>query len=279
MIQPVYTLLCKRDLEMALITLPRIVQFLSPEQEFIVVDDGSFDKVTTDRVREISTQIKVIVREEREEIIVSQLANYPNCRKYRNEYGPAFKLLDIPLLAKETHTRFCYTDSDIIYIKNCEDYFNRNENTYLRTDAIKLSVKLSKALFKYKWAIPYKFNSGYFSFDCKDYDLDLIEYFVSRDDVRNISWVTEQTGWALQFGQSGAAYCPNEEQFVCREHFDGPTTETLAIHLIANLKGKVQEWSKQNDNKSEAIKPNFEKSRNVSLSDWVQKSVKRFIRY
>ncbi|WP_374166796.1 hypothetical protein [Arcticibacter sp. MXS-1] len=276
--QDVYTLLCERDMGMALVTLPRVIGFLGQDQRLIVMDDGSLTEKSASIVKSLSDKVEVIGRKEREDMILSEISGFPHCMKFREEYAPAFKLIDIPILAgKEERTRFCYTDSDIIYLRNCEDYFRRDVNTYLRTDGIKISVKLSKVFFKYKWSIPYKFNSGYFSYDCSGYDLDLIEYFVSRPDVRNVPWVIEQTGWGLVFGASGPFYSPNEDQFVCREQFEGPKPDTLAIHLIANLKGKVDEWANTPQQQEAAATPDFQLSRSVSFFDWAKKSAKRVL--
>lgn len=273
----VYTLLCKKDIPMALVTLPNIVKFLSEDQEFVVCDDGSFDDETVEIVKNISNKIRVITRTEREEYVMSILKNYPNCVAYRNQFAFAFKLIDIPLLAKKESERFTYTDSDIIYLKNCSEYFNRTVNTYLMTDAIKLSFKLKDGLLKYKWAIPYKFNAGYFSFDTKDFDLDFIEHYLGLPDVRNIPWVSEQACWALLFGKAGASFCPAENQFVCNEKFDGPTSETHAIHLIANLKDKVNEWSAYTSIDKNNSMPTFQPSRNVTVKDWLFKVIKRYL--
>ena len=274
--QPVYTLLCKRDLPMAMATLPRIITFLSPGQKLIVADDGSFDQDTIEKVSQVSEQIQVILLKEREEVIMQMLKGLPNCLRYRNEFPLAFKLLDIPLLAQKENARFTFTDSDIIYLKNCHSYFNQNVNTYLKTDAIKLSVKLQNGLLKYKWKLPLRFNSGYFSFNTSQYDLEFIEYFLGLPDVRNSPWLSEQTCWSLLFGRSGVSFCPLENEFVCRENFAGPKSDTYAVHLIGNLKNCVTEWSKDLLTPDEIARmPRFDKSRNVTLVDWLKKTASR----
>ena len=277
--QPVYTLLCQKDLPMALVTLPKILQFLSVEQRLTIFDDGSFTDKTVDILVNLSAKIKVVTLKERDTLVNDILRDYPNCRKYRNEFPLAYKLLDIPLLLKyEGVERYTFTDSDIIYIKYAADYFNRDFNTYLRTDAIKLSIKLQDGIIKKKWKIPLRFNSGYFSFGLKDFDIDFVEYYLGLPTVRNIPWLSEQTCWALLFGRAGACYCPKEDEFVCRESFTALREDTLAVHLIGNLKSKYIEWSVP---PKEMIKdtqvPGFESSRNVTILDWLQKSVKRFL--
>lgn len=262
---------------MALITLPKILYFLNPGQQLIVLDDGTLTEESVDTIHQLSDSTKVITRKQREEFIVSAIGNRPNCLKYREEFPLAFKLIDVPLSLEGANSRFTFTDTDIIYLKNSGEYFGRESNTYLRTDAIKLSVKLQNAIMKYKWRIPFKFNSGFFSYEAKDFDLDFVEYYLGLPDIRHYPWLSEQTCWALLFARSGASSCPLEEQFVCREDFGGPTPETLAIHLIGPLKGKLGDWSKQEPVQgSEYPYPEFEASRDVTLLDWTKKSIRRF---
>ena len=276
MSQHVYTLLCERDMEMARVTLPRMIYFCKKNQKIRIVDDGSLTESSIHYLEALSSNVKVITKATREEQILSVIRNYPNCIKFRNEYPPAFKIIDIPILAASESQRFTYTDSDIIYLRNASQYFDLHTDTFLRTDAIKLSVKLKDVFFKYKWKIPYKFNSGFFCYDTKNFDLDLIDYFVSRSDVRNMPWVIEQTAWAIIFGKINSL-CPMENDFICNESFLGPNDKTLAIHLIGNLKGKYTQWSnfKLEDN---GVIPAFEKSRNINYWDWTKKSFIRLLK-
>ncbi|MEO6546443.1 MAG: hypothetical protein ABIN94_00525 [Ferruginibacter sp.] len=274
--QDVYTLLCHKDMPMAAITVPLIMRSLNPDQKFIICDDGSFDAGDIEKLSGISSSIRIITKQERDGYVLEIIGNRPNSLKYRKEFPLAFKLFDIPILARQESSRFTYTDSDIIYVKNSKAYFNRQLNTYLQTDAIKLSLKLQAGLLKYNWNIPLRFNSGYFSFDPVDYDADFLEYYLGLPDIRNIPWLIEQTAWALLFGKAGESYSPNPNQFICRENFDGPTDETLAIHLIAGLKNKYTEWAPQ-ENITTGIQPQFNLSRNITKWDWVVKSVKRVV--
>lgn len=264
---------------MALVTVPKIIGSLQPNQQMVVFDDGSFDDECVEKIQSLSPKVTVVVRKERDERILAAIGKRPNSIKYRQELPLAYKLLDIPLTVQSEGGRFTFTDTDIIYLRHCEDYFTRSANTYLRTDAIKLSIKLQDGLLKYRWPIPVRFNSGYFSFDIKDYDLDFVEYYLGLPDVRNSPWLSEQTCWALLFGKAGPSFSPLENQFACREKFQGPQSDTLAIHLIGGLKGKFRDWSQ-----SEAIPagtaaaPAFELSRNVTLFDWAQKSARRFMK-
>ena len=276
MLQNVYTLLCEKDMGMGLLTLPRIIKFLESNQKLEVFGDGSLSQKSIEILRSLSTNVSVITKEERNEEVNDMLAKYPVCRSFREELPLAYKLLDIPLLAQKNHTNLTFTDSDIIYIKNCEAYFNQDVNVHLRTDNIKISVRLQKLFLKYKWKMPFKINSGYFNYNLENYDLDFLEYYLALPDVRNTHWLIEQTAWGLLLAEAGNSLCPDEKQFACDESFSGPNEETLAIHLIGDLKSKVEEWTKYAEHNDQGAQlPIFEHSRNVTYFDWFSKSLKR----
>ncbi|MEN0045656.1 MAG: hypothetical protein AAF806_01220 [Bacteroidota bacterium] len=275
----IYTLLCERDYEVARCTLPLLVEFLEEQQKLFILGDGSLSSSSIDGLSEISEKIKIITLQERNESILDQLHHYPNCIAYRNKFPLAYKLLDLALMNQQNaNTRFTFTDSDIIYVRNCKNYFQQNRDVYLRTDQIKLSIRLQHALLKYRWKIPYKFNSGYFSYDAKNFDLDFMEYYLGLPEINNIPWLTEQTSWALLFGKLSISYYPDESQFVCQEKFEVLKKSTLAVHLIANLKSKTKEWSEaakacQNLDQE---KLRFSPTRNVTLFDWGRKKIKQY---
>jgi hypothetical protein len=262
---------------MAEVTIPHILRFLSPGQCLRIFDDGSITQDDISILTAMSPVVSVITLAERNKSVQELIGNRPNCQKYRSEFPLAFKLLDLPLLAMQETKRFTFTDSDIIYIKNCREYFSRTVNTYLQTDAIKLSVKLSSALIKYKWKIPMNFNSGYFSFDLSGYDLDFLEYYLGLADVRNMPWLSEQTAWAILFGKAGNSFSPVLNEFVCRERFDGPKEDTFAIHLIAGYKKMYGKWGvfKKEPNIG---RPSFFLSRNVNKTDWFKKTLRRLVK-
>ncbi|HEV7329741.1 MAG TPA: hypothetical protein VGN63_01775 [Flavisolibacter sp.] len=272
--QDVYTLLCHRDMDMASVTLPKILKFLKADQKLIIFDDDSFTTTDINWCLSLSEKVEVITFSDRNSIVSEELKNYPNCLKYRRELPLAFKLLDIPIIAKKGGNRFTFTDTDILYLKNCEHYFSRDVNTYLKTDSIKISVRLQHVFMKYKWRVPFKFNSGYFSFDLHEFDLDFLEYYLGLSDIRNTPWLSEQTAWALLFARSGNSYCPDENQFICREKFDGPSESTLAIHLIGKEnKYKYENWAEPVGDVDMEAK--FYKSRNVTKLDWIKKTAAR----
>ncbi|MGA0556486.1 hypothetical protein ACO2Q8_07540 [Larkinella sp. VNQ87] len=275
--QTVYTLLCHRDINMALVTLPRLLRFLSSDQKLIIFDDGSLTDDDTDILKALSVNIIIITRVDREDFVNSALTNYPICRQYREKSPFGFKLIDIPLHAQKFNARFTYSDSDIIYIKNCEDYFKQDRNVFLKDFTTAFSLKLKKILFKYHWSIPTNFNAGYFSYDSSRFDLDFVEHYLSLPDVYDYLWLTEQTCWALLFGRSGPSYCTNEDQFICREGYNDLKSENLAIHLIVNLKNKYVEWAV--DNNDISLPPTFNLSKKVTPLYILTRKLSHMIKY
>jgi len=277
--QPVFTLVCKRDLEMSAITLKQLTNFLITGQQLIVVDDGSLNLNDIHFLRNFIPEAKFVLKEEREDLIFNLIGDRKNILKYRNDFVLAFKLIDIPLIAMSLTERFTYSDTDILYLRNCRQYFNSVSNRYLRTDEIRLSVKLSKVFFKYKWKVPYRFNTGYFSFGLDDYDLDFVNYYLGLDDIWNFKWLTEQTCWALLFGRTSEFNCPALNEFVCRQNFDDLKNDTLAIHLIGDLKKNYYKWMYKDSEYQQEVNtlPKFEKGKYINFIDWGEKTLHRFI--
>jgi hypothetical protein len=272
MANAVYTLLCHRDMPMASITLPLLLGFLDESQTLYIIDDGSLLDEDEAIACGWGKNIRVLRRSQRDAYIAETLAKYSACRQYRAEFPFAHKLLDLPLLAERLgHDRFLYTDSDVLFLRNCQGFLQNDANLHLRTDAIKLSVKLFDVFFKYGWKIPYRFNAGFFSYPTHAFDLELVEYFLAQPDCRHFPWVSEQTCWAVLFGRLTNVICPDSVQFVCRENFQGPDSETCAVHLIANLKKRVGEWSRLEIVPQNFQTLRFDSSRHVNVADWMLK--------
>jgi hypothetical protein len=272
MANAVYTLLCHRDMPMASITLPLLLGFLDESQTLYIIDDGSL----LDEDEEIACgwgkNVRVVRRSQREKEIKTKLAGYDACTRYRDEFPLAHKLLDLSLLAQSLgHDHFLYTDSDILYLRDCQGLFRTNANLHLRTDAVKLSVKLSDVFLKFGWEIPYLFNSGFFTYPSGAFDLEFVEYFLAQPDCRHFPWLTEQTCWAVLFGRLPDRLCPDQDQFVCRENFRGPDGETCAVHLIGDLKKRVGEWSRLGMVPRNFHTLRFDSSRHVNIVDWMLK--------
>jgi hypothetical protein len=268
----VYTLLCHRDMPMASITLPLLLRYLDESQNLYIIDDGSLLDEDEAIAFGWGKNIRVLRRSQREAHVAETLAKYQACRQYRAEFPFAHKLLDLPLLAAQLgHDRFLYTDSDVLFLRNCQGFLQNDANLHLRTDAIKLSVKLFDVFFKYGWKIPYRFNAGFFSYPTGAFDLKFVEYFLAQPNCRHFPWLTEQTCWAVLFGRLPDVLCPDRDQFACRENFQGPDSETCAVHLIGDLKKRVSDWSCLGMVPQKFHTLRFDSSRHVNVADWILK--------
>jgi len=273
---PVYTLLCKRDIDLASVTIPLMLKQFPPGKSLVVLDDGSFGEEDRARIASLGSNVEVCLRAGREESVCDRLKNHPACQRYRREFPLSQKLIDLPLICKEAgHGQFLYTDADILYLAGCRDFFAPVSHVHLRTDAIKLSVKLGRVFFTHHWKIPWRFNAGYFSFPLESYDLDFVEHFLTLPDCRQFPWLIEQTCWAVLFGRLKSALCPDSAQFVCQENFSGPDSNTRAVHLIGSLKRRALEWSTMADPHASLPPARFEPSRGVSYRDWFLKTLGR----
>ena len=112
--QNTYTLLCEKDMGMALITIPKLRSFIDNHSSLIIVDDGTLSEKSIEKLKNIAENIIVVTRKERDEIILNKISKYPNICELRNKFAFAFKLIDIPILSLENFEgRYTYTDTDI----------------------------------------------------------------------------------------------------------------------------------------------------------------------
>ncbi len=262
---------------MASITIPLLLRWLDDSQTLYIIDDGSLLDADEETANGWGKNVCVLRRRQREDEIRTKLARYESCTQYREVFPLAHKLLDLPLLAQHAgHDRFLYADSDILFLRGCQGLLQIDTNVHLRTDAVKLSVKLSDVFLKFGWKIPYRFNSGYFSYPAHAFDWDFVEHFLGQPKCRHFTWLTEQTCWAVLFGRLPHVLYPDPEQFVCREDCSGPNSDTRAIHLIGQLKCHVDEWSVLASENPTGNELRLLASRYVTLNDWLHKSLQRF---
>lgn len=261
---------------MASITIPLLLRWLDNSQALYIIDDGSLLDEDEQTALGWGKNIYLVRRWQRDGEIKAKLAGYSACAQYRQEFPLAHKLIDLPLIAQKAgHHRFLYTDSDILFLRNCLGLLQIDTNLHLRTDAIKLSVKLSDVFLKFGWKIPYRFNSGFFSYPTHEFDLGFVDYFLRKPECRHFAWLTEQTCWAVLFGRLNGVLCPDLDQFVCRENFHAPDINTCAVHLIGDLKQRVAEWSVPGMFCETFDELRFETSRHVNFSDWILKTADR----
>lgn len=113
----VTTLLCKRDMAMALMTLPTIVSAIPDLVGIRVISDGTLDRDDEAELRSrVDTYVEVLLSQELDEIVYCYLSDYPKTRQYRDAHPLGRKFVDSSIMAiKRCEQHLLFIDSDVVF--------------------------------------------------------------------------------------------------------------------------------------------------------------------
>lgn len=193
----VSTLIGHRDVMMGLDCLGSMKRCSADPLRFEIHEDGTLTPDDREMLVDLLPVAGFMDRREADERMVARLQKYPACLAYRSRHVLGLKLFDVPLLSKTDDVAFC--DSDIFF-------FRRFRNLFAWPDA------KTGCLFMQDWQdayalrpwhlwelkMPKRLNSGLYFLRRDLFDLDFLEWLLSRDYQvfwRLAFWV-EQTCWA-----------------------------------------------------------------------------------
>jgi hypothetical protein len=244
----VRTLLGRKQIDLAVRCLGSLVKMSQEKIHIIIHEDGSLRPEDIFQLQSI-LPCSVISKAEADAAIIPQLANYPACLEYRQNHVFGKKLFDITLL--ESHT-LAYCDTDILFLKPFSGLFNISQ---LAADAIFMEdCREAYALRPWDlWPIgpeklPGKVNAGLICFDTSKFDLDRINYFLSkyRDTdafAKHSVWI-EQTCWAVAASQLNCKIYDPLEFIIGTPGVLHRFNQTTAIHFVSlhrKLMSQVEE--------------------------------------
>lgn len=112
------TLLCHQHVDMYLWAIRALLHFSDLDCPVIVHDDGSLTREDVATLRQSVPWLEVLARREADAQMGPLLAAFPWCQRQRANGVSTLKLLDMPLLARSTHT--LHFDSDILCLRTPE---------------------------------------------------------------------------------------------------------------------------------------------------------------
>ena len=194
----VHNLLCHRHVGIASRCLGSLLAYSEQPIALVLHDDGS---LTADDVETLQTNLpgaRVVRRAEADERMNALLSQYPHARQYRYEHPLALKLLDIPAFS-DTHIIYC--DSDVLFMKPVSQFFSlpdsRTAALFMADGASSYSVRPWHLTGHDKISLPKKINTGLMVIQKSAYDLDFVEWFLSKGQgYRYVASWAEQTCYA-----------------------------------------------------------------------------------
>lgn len=207
--------------------------------KLIIHEDGSLTEEDREKIAAALPNTEILRRKDHVEKIESVLAGFPAARKYRSEHPLSNKLLDVPIIASEPDLHF--VDCDLVFFRPFTGLFDAPGTLFSREDDQGFSARILP-LMKMRGPLPCGFNSGLFRLPKAKYDLDVIEWFLSKPELRTFPQLVEQTAYSFLFGVKG---CQNFDtrQFVSSRSQCVVGNETLSVHLMYDLKKRVDEFA------------------------------------
>lgn len=238
----VRTLLCHRDVDVALHCLRTLVSCCVDPIELAVHDDGSLTVEDRERLAQALPGSRVIARRDADEVMRERLASHPAAAEFRAGSVWGLKLLDVALLEPGD----CYyIDGDVRFFRPFSGLFRREtltgQGVFLRdTVWAAYSVRPWHLLDRRRLRVCEAINTGLTLIDRAVYDLDFVDWFLQQPDWRVIPAWTEPTCWAaLALRSKASAVHPDD--VVNLYPRSRVTSETIGAHFLSAHRGQFAE--------------------------------------
>jgi hypothetical protein len=239
---PIYSLLCSADIERALLCFDTLYRRCRDQFQLTILDDGSLTPRDQERLIETFGKIKILSKEEREDLVAPQLRTKPNCLRFREEQIFSLKLLDGPLLGTGA---FALCDGDIYFVREFAGIDRRaipsDDLVFMHDWCSAYSLSFPRRfLGRPPLRIPEGLNAGILYVGPETYDLDFIEWFLGEDRFRGAGtskelFLLEQTAWAALAGRVRSSYF-NPEQVAFATKDSAFSFRLVALHFARQLR-------------------------------------------
>jgi hypothetical protein len=237
----VRTLLCHRDVALAIHCLSSLVQCSVDPVKLVIHEDGSLASSDRERLEEALPGIRVVQRRQADEVMSEKLREHAHARKFREGSVWGLKLLDVAVL--EADDCF-YVDGDIRFFRRFSGLFRgdivKGRSVFLRDTVWQAySVRPWHLLDQRKLRIASGINTGLTLIDRRHFDLDFVDWFLAQTDWRVLPAWTEPTCWAaLALRSNGHVVSPRQ---ITNLYLSARITrETIGGHFLSAHRGRWQ---------------------------------------
>lgn len=201
----VAVLLGSAHVEMALACLGSLGAYSLEPLGLRVHDDGSLTAGDRERLEERLGEVRFVSRAEADDRLAAVLARRPALARFRAANPLGLKLIDAPLLADSGELFYC--DSDVLFLRPFRGLFRWPSPAagavFMRDVQNAYSVRSWHFLLHRRLRLPARVNTGIVSFRADRYDLELVEWYLSRHGFQLAPVWAEQTCWALLGERAG----------------------------------------------------------------------------
>lgn len=276
--QDVHSLICHRDVDMALLCLNSLLKHSLEPLRIVLHDDGSLTAADIDKLYAGIPGAKIITRAETDELMRPVLARYPNCTTFRERWPTGLKLIDIPVLASDD---IASIDTDILFFRPFTGMFRWPGDS---TAALFMQDYQDAYSLK-PWQLgtlklPSRLNAGLMFIRKNAYDLDFIErslHDLESKSAGGLDWFHEQTCWAIFAHRAGCRFWDPRQVRVMNE-YDTLKGSLVAGHFVSPIRHKLGDFfeqSKRINTNDARVTINTIEPHNYNIRNWVRIRINR----
>ena len=239
----VSTLLGHAHVEMALLCLGSLLGYSAAPLRLRIHDDGSLTAADLERLAAGLREPEVMSRREADERLAGLLAARPAARAFRAVNPLALKLLDVVLLSADAEFAFC--DSDVLFLRPFSRLFHlppQSGTLFMSDPRQSYSVRSWHLLLDPRLRMPGHVNTGVIVFRRSCFDLDLVEWFLSRAPYGFVPWWVEQTCWALLAQPAGCRLLDPEAVSIFVPGRE-PSWRQVALHFVNPVRSLLERFA------------------------------------
>lgn len=265
----VHSLVCHRDMWMSICSLKSLLLAVGEPMQFCLHDDGTLSGADQDLLKHHFPSARLITRREADARSEKILAQYPNCRAWRNDHVMSLKLLDVANAGSAG--RMAYVDSDILFFEKPsfwveelkkqkgQSFFNRDMGCFYAFSPEKIREELNVQVLN-------EINAGLWIMDRNCLSLEKIENWLGRQFVRAVydkkKHYLEQTMVAMLAAEYAepAGYFPESYDVA----FTKPVDRSVCKHYV----GRIRHGFELEGIRYLLEYKNFESRWEVFVNDW-----------
>ncbi|MCR9200683.1 MAG: hypothetical protein NXI04_18765 [Planctomycetaceae bacterium] len=199
-------------------------------------DDGTLTNDAKITLCEHFVQARIIPADVSKEVVLGELQDHPNCRKFRltNQLSP--KVFDFRHFLNAP--RMLLLDSDVLFFSMPEELINRVENPKWTSNSVNGDVASAytmspeEAKSQFGVHLIERFNSGLGVIHRQSLNFDWIEEFLAAPEIHGHPWRIEQTIYALCSSRFGVELLPQEYDVF----LTGPLAARPSRHYVGAIR-------------------------------------------
>lgn len=233
----VSTLLGHSHVDMGLLCLGSLLGCSVQPLRLRIHDDGSLTTEDLERLAAGLANPAVVPRREADEQLDALLASRPAGRSFRRENPLALKLLDAALLSDGGELSYC--DSDVLFLRPFSRLLDLPPGAgalFMCDPQNAYSLRSWQLLREPRLRLASRVNTGIIAFRTRFFDLDLVEWFLSRPSYRFAPVWVEQTCWALLAQPAGCRLLDPEAVGIPAPGRQ-PGEGQVALHFASPVRG------------------------------------------